>query len=438
MLEKLKEGLQSAIKKLMGFSVVDEGVIKEFLRDIQRSLLMADVNVKLVFDLSKRIEKRALEEKLLPGISRKDHIIKILYEELTNIMGKEPTINLPPNKANVVLLMGIQGSGKTTFAVKLAKFYQKKGYKVGVICADTYRPGALPQLKMLTSKVSIDLYGDEKNKDAVALAKRGVEYFKAQGKNLIIIDTAGRHKEEKDLLMEMKEISTEINPDLTLLVIDGTIGQQCYSQAEAFNRTVKVGGIVVTKLDGTAKGGGALAAAAATGAQIMFISTGEKIDDIEVFSPTRFVGRLLGLGDIKTLLEKFKELELDEERFKKMMSGKITMEDFYLQLEQIRRMGSLKRLLELLPLPFDISSKEIEDLEDKLKVWKSIIQSMTKEERENPDIINSSRIKRIARGSGRSEADVRELLKRFKESKNLIKSSKGKVLRQIMGKIGKG
>ncbi|GBC75330.1 Signal recognition particle protein [archaeon HR06] len=437
MLEKLKEGLQSALKKLIGFSVIDEEAIKEFLRDIQRSLLMADVNVKLVFDLSKRIEKRALEEKLLPGISRKDHIIKILYEELTNIMGKEPIINLPPNKTNVVLLIGIQGSGKTTFAVKLAKFFQKKGYKVGVICADTYRPGAFSQLKMLTSKVNIDLYGDEKIKDAITLAKKGVDYFKAQGKNLVIIDTAGRHKEEKDLLMEMKEISTEINPDLTLLVVDGTIGQQCYSQAEAFNRTVKVGGIVVTKLDGTAKGGGALAAAAATGAQIMFISTGEKVDDIEVFSPTRFVGRLLGLGDIKTLLEKFKELELDEERIKKMMSGKITMEDFYLQLEQLRRMGSLKRLLELLPLPFDISSKEIEDLEDKLKVWKSIIQSMTKEERENPDIINSSRIKRIARGSGRSEADVRELLKRFKESKNLIKSSKGKVLRQMMGKIGK-
>ncbi|MEM4311971.1 MAG: signal recognition particle protein Srp54 [Nitrososphaerales archaeon] len=438
MLEKLKEGLQNAIRKLIGASVIDEALIKEFVRDVQRSLLLSDVNVKLVFELSSKIEKRALEEKLAPGLSRKDQIIKILYEELTKIMGKEPKIELPSNKVNVILMVGIQGSGKTTFTAKLARYFQRKGYRVGVVCADTYRAGALTQLRMLTSQVNIDLYGDEKNKDPIALAKLGIEHFKAQAKNLIIIDTAGRHKEEKGLLDEMNKISKEIKPDLTLLVIDGTMGQQCYSQAEAFHKATPVGGIVITKLDGTAKGGGALAASSATGAQILFISTGEKLDDIELFSPTRFVGRILGLGDIKTLLEKVEELEiqLDEKSAKRTISGKITLNDFYNQLEQVKKMGSFKRLFELFPLPIDLPSKEVENLEEKVKVWKSIIQSMTKEERENPEIINASRIKRIARGSGRNEGDVRELLKRFKESKALIKASKGRALRQLISKIG--
>jgi signal recognition particle subunit SRP54 len=438
MLERLREGLQNAIRKILGATIVDEQAVKEFVRDVQRALLQADVNVKLVFELTKRIEERALKEKIPAGLPRKDHIIKILYEELSSLLGEEQGLNLPYSKQNVILLIGVQGSGKTTTAAKLARYLQKRGYKVGVVCADTFRPGAYTQLKMLCEKVDIEVYGDEKEKDAIRIAREGVKKFKEDGKNVIIVDTAGRHKEEKGLLEEMKMISEAIKPDLTLLVIDAAMGQLCYSMAQAFHNFTKVGGIIITKLDGSAKGGGALAATAATGAKILFIGNGERLDDLDTFSPTRFVGRLLGLGDIKALLERAKELELetDKERMKRIVSGKLTINDFYYQIEQVKKLGSLRKILDLIPgFSTSIPSESIEDMEDKLEVWKSIIQSMTRKERENPEIINASRIRRIARGSGRSEKDVREMLIRFKQTKALMRQSKGRAFRQLMRRI---
>ncbi|MDW8045166.1 MAG: signal recognition particle receptor subunit alpha [Nitrososphaerota archaeon] len=437
MLEKLKEGLQSAIRRILGASSIDEQVVKEFIKDLQRALLQADVNVKLVFDLTSRIEKRAINETPPPGLPRKDHVIKILYEELSNIMGIERKVELPADRLNTILMVGIQGSGKTSAAAKLARFMQKKGYKVGVVCADTFRPGALTQLRMLCSSVGIEVFGDENIKDPVRLAMDGVEYFKKRERNLVIIDTAGRHKEEKGLLEEMKAISDKIRPTLTLLVVDATIGQQCYNQSKAFHETTPVGGIIVTKLDGAAKGGGALAAAAATGAQILFISTGERIDDLEAFSPTRFVGRLLGLGDLKALLERARELEAeaDKEKLKRIVSGKMTINDLYYQLEQVKKMGSLRKILDLIPGFSSIvgdKDLDLDEVEKKMNRWKAIIQSMTKEERENPEIITGSRIKRIARGSGTQEKDVKELLIKYKQTKALIKASKGHALRQLM------
>ena len=338
MLEKLKEGLRAAIKKLIGATTVDEAAVKEFVRDLQRTLLQADVNVKMVLDITARIEKRALQESPPPGLPRKDHIVKILYDELSSVLGSEAKLDIPMNRTYIILLLGIQGSGKTTVAAKLARYLQKKGYKVGVVCADTYRPGALTQLSMLCKQINVDVYGEQNAANPAEIARRGIEYFK--DKNVVIIDTAGRHKEEKGLLEEMKEISSKVTPDLTLLVIDGTIGQACYAQSEAFHKAIPVGGIVVTKLDGAAKGGGALAAAAATGAKIFFIGTGERVDDLEPFSPTRFVGRLLGLGDIKTLLERAKELELeaDEKKMQRIVSGKMTIDDLYYQMEQMKKM----------------------------------------------------------------------------------------------------
>jgi signal recognition particle subunit SRP54 len=438
MLDTLKEGLQNAIKKLAGSNVVDERAVKEFVKDLQRTLIQADVNVRIVLEVTERVQKRALEEKPPAGLTRREHVISILYEELSSLLGKEGGLTPDKTKVTVVLMLGVQGSGKTTTTSKLARLLAKKGYSVGVVAADTFRPGAVTQLRTLCEAAGIEVYSDEKERDSIEIAKEGKRFFETT-KNVIIIDTAGRHKEERGLLQEMKEMVSAVNPDINILVIDGTIGQQCYNQALAFHQASPVGGIVVTKLDGAAKGGGALAAAAATGARILYIGTGERIDDIEEFSPTRFVGRLLGMGDIKALVEMAKqaEVEVDEKRVQRMMSGKLTMEDLLYQFEQMKKFGSLKKIVEHLPGFSGMANvQDLDKAEDRVKVYKSIIQSMTKEERENPDVINSSRLKRIARGSGRTEKDVRELLSRYKQTKNLMKASKGREFRQMLRRVG--
>lgn len=438
MLEGLKEGLQTAIRKILGAPTLDEQAIKDFVKELQRTLLQADVNVKMVFDLSTRIEKRAIEEKPPPGLPRKDHIIKILYDELSSLMGSEYKLDLPFNKTNIILMVGIQGSGKTTVTAKVARHLTKRGYKVGVVCADTFRPGALTQLKMLCDIIKVELFGDEEAKDSVEIAVRGVDQFTKVGKNCIIVDTAGRHKEEKGLMQEMMQISSKIRPDLSILVLDGTIGQAAYSQSQAFHETVPLGGIIVTKLDGAAKGGGALAAAAATGAKIIFIGTGERVDDLEVFAPTRFVGRLLGLGDIQALLERARELEVeaDEKKMKRITSGKMTINDFYYQIEQVKKMGSLRKILEMIPgFSSSIPSEGLEGLEDQIKGWRNIIQSMTKAERNDPAILNSSRIRRIARGSGSTEKEVKEMLTKFKQTKSMMKATGGRQFRQLLRRL---
>jgi signal recognition particle subunit SRP54 len=438
LLESLRNGLQGAIKKLLGSSVVDEAAIKEFVRDLQRTLIQADVNVKLVLSVTENVQRRALEEKPIGGMTRKDQIVKILYEELDRMLGGEQPLKLDKAKMNVIVMLGVQGSGKTTTVSKLARLYSKKGFKVGVVAADTFRPGAITQLKTLAERIGVDIYADEKQSDSIKVAEAGMKFFE-QGKSLIIIDTAGRHKEEKSLLDEMSKIVSKVKPDVNLLVVDGTIGQQCYNQALAFHKISPVGGIVITKLDGAAKGGGALAAVAATGARICFIGTGERVDDLEEFSSTRFVGRLLGMGDLKSLLDMAKQLEsdVDEKRVQRMTSGKLTMDDFLFQFEQVNKMGSLKKILDLVPgLAGNMKTEDLEKAEKNMKIWKSIIQSMAKRERESPDTLNATRIKRIAKGSGRSEKEVRELISRYKQTKSLMKASKGREFRQMLRRAG--
>ncbi len=438
MLDSLREGLQAAVKKLVGANAVDEKVVKEFVRDLQRTLIQSDVNVKMALEVTERVQKRALEEKPPAGVTKKDQIVSILYEELARLLGGEGVLHLDKTKTNVVVMLGVQGSGKTTTTAKMARFYTKRGFKVGVVAADTFRPGAVAQLKTLASSVGAEVYSDEKEKDSVKIAREGKKAFEGS-KNLVIVDTAGRHKEEKGLLQEMKEVVGAVKPDATLLVIDGTIGQQCFSQAQAFHQAAPVGGIIVTKLDGAAKGGGALAAAAATGAKVYFIGTGERIDDLEEFAPTRFVGRLLGMGDLKALMDMVRQsdVEIDEKATQRMMSGKMTMDDLLVQFEQMKKFGSLKKLLEHIPgLSGAVNVGELDKAEDKFKVYRSIIQSMTGSEKSDPDLINSSRLKRIARGSGRSEKDVRELLSRYKQMKSLFKTSKGREFRQMVRRMG--
>ena len=441
MLDNLKNGLRSAIKKIVNSSGIDEELIKELAKDVQRSLLQSDVNVKLVLEITKNLEERSINETPPPGLSRKDHIVKILYDELSKLLGNDTEFHFKSGKINKVLMLGIQGSGKTTISSKLAKFLTRQGYRVGVIGADTFRPGALVQLRTMCEKSNVEVFGDESSKDSPDIVKRGLKHFDNSNLDIILIDTAGRHKEEKDLLEEMTQISKVAEPDLALLVIDGTIGQQCFSQAKAFNEIVPVGGIVITKLDSSAKGGGALAASAATGAQVMYLGTGERIDDLEQFSPTRFVGRLLGMGDVQAVLDLAKRLEneADDVRLKRISSGKMNMEDFFYQLEEVTKVGSLQNLMETMPgLSGMVKEDQLEQMEDRVDRWRYIIQSMNKNEKADPDLLNSSRIKRIARGSGWPEHEVKELLKNYKNSKTMMKASKGRQMQGMLRKLGLG
>ena len=441
MLDGLRDSLGAAIKKIVKSSGIDEDLIKELAKDVQRALLQSDVNVRLVLEITKQLEERALNETPPPGLSRKDHIVKILYDELSKLMGNESDFDFKAGKQNKIVLLGIQGSGKTTVTSKLAKFLTKQGYKVGVVGADTYRPGALVQLKTMCEKSNVEVYGEENNKDSPNIVKNGLKHFESQPLDVILIDTAGRHKEEKDLLEEMNQIKKVADPDLALLVIDGTIGQQCYNQAEAFHKTIPVGGVIVTKLDSSAKGGGALAASTATGAQIMYIGTGERIDDLEKFSSTRFVGRLLGMGDIQAVLDLAKRLENegDDVRMKRISSGKMNMDDFFYQLEEVTKMGSLKGFLDNMPgLSGMVKDDQVDQMESRMSKWRYVIQSMTNNEKADPDLLNSSRIKRIARGSGWPESEVKELVKNYKNSKNLMKASKGRQMQGTLRKMGLG
>ena len=435
-LEHLGSSLYEALRKIFRASIIDEAAVKELARGIQRALLQADVNVKLVLDISKQIEERALKEKVPPGVSRREHVIKVVYEELTRFLGEKPVpIKMEPGKKKVMMLVGIQGSGKTTAAAKLARYFQKRGLKPALICADTYRPGAYAQLQQLANRINVPLFGGSNVKDPVKIAFEGLKQFSE--KDVIIIDTAGRHKEEQELIKEMMMLEKIIKPDEVMLVIDGTIGQQAMVQAKAFNEATPIGSILVTKLDGSARGGGALSAVAATGAPIKFISTGEKIEDIEPFIPSRFVGRLLGMGDLETLIDKVREAEVKvpEKKAKAILSGKFTLTDMYEQFEAMKGMGPFKKLLKMLPgMSYDIPEDMVNTAEDRLEKWRVVIQSMTPQEKNDPKIFNSSRIKRVARGSGASEKEVKELLKQYSMMRRMLKTLRRKKKLPFFGK----
>jgi signal recognition particle subunit SRP54 len=456
MLDNLRTGLRSALKKIVGASDINEELIDSLCKDIQRALLQSDVNVRLVLMITTNLKTRAINETPPKGLSRKDQIITILYGELAKLLGytgeiiksidksvdlnDEHIVSFKAGKQNIVLMLGVQGSGKTTVTGKFARWLTRHGYRVAVIGADTWRPGALAQLKMNCNKINVEVFGDENNKDAVQIVRDGLNHYKSQNMDVIIIDTAGRHKEEIGLLEEMNAMYKVAIPDLVLLVIDGTIGQQAYNQAKAFHESAPVGGIIITKLDGTAKGGGAIAASAATGAKVMFIGTGERIDDLEQFSPTRFVGRMLGMGDIKALLEMAKSLEVqaDENQAKRLLGGKMTIEDFYAQMENVGKMG-FKNVIDNLPgLSGMVKEDQLDALQGKMEKWRFIIQSMTKDEKRNPDIINDSRRKRIARGAGITEHDVKELVKQYNNSKTMMKQTKGRQMQGMLRRFGIG
>ena len=330
-------------------------------------------------------------------------------------------------------------AAKLQLLPKLSKLFRSQGYTVGVIGADTYRPGALDQLKTICSHIDTQVYGDENSKNPDQVVRKGLSHFSNSNFDVILIDTAGRHKHEQDLFDEMIKINEIAKPDFVLLVIDGTIGQQCFSQAQAFHNAIPIGGIIITKLDSTAKGGGAIAASAATGATVMYIGTGERINDIEEFSATRFVGRLLGMGDIQAILDLAKRLESESNdiRMKRISSGKMNIDDFYYQLNEVTKVGSIRNFLDNLPgFSGTIKDDQVNQMESRIEKWRHIIQSMTQTEKINPSIINSSRMKRIAKGSGNLEHDVKELLKNYKNSKHMMKASKGRQMKNTLRRIG--
>lgn len=430
------DNLKDAVKKFLGSSDYNKAV-NDFIKDLQISLIKADVNIKLVNELTTKIKNRLANEKPPSAIERREWFISIVYQELTNLFGgdKEPNV-MPKKLPYVIMLVGVQGSGKTTTSGKLALFYKKKGYKVGLAAADIYRPAAYEQLLQIGNQIGVPIYGEPGNKDAIQIAKNGVEKFLKEKYDVVIVDTAGRHGygEEVKLLEEMKNIYQSIKPDEVILVIDASIGQKAYDLASKFHTASPIGSIIITKMDGTAKGGGALSAVAATGATIKFIGTGEKLDELEVFNPRRFVSRILGMGDIEAIIEKIKGIEEYEEIEKKMeevLTGKtkLTLRDVYKQLNAMRKMGPLNKILQMIPgynILSQIPEEQLKLGEEKIRKFMNIMNSMTYKELDNPDIIDKSRIKRIAKGSGTTPEEVKELLKQYEMTNNLLKMMRRK------------
>lgn len=440
-LDKLGSSLKNTLQKIAKSVFVDEKLVNELVKDIQRALLQSDVNVKLVFALTNEIKKRILKEETPGSLTKKEHLINVVYEELTKFLGEKAYEIEVTKKPTKVMLVGLFGNGKTTTAGKLGKFFQKRGKKVALMSTDTWRPAAFEQLKQLSKQINADVYGNPEEKDPVEIY-RSFEP-KLSKYDVVIIDTAGRDALSDELIEELNNINKTVQPDETLLVMSADVGQAAQKQAETFAETCKVTGVIITKLDGTAKGGGALTACSVTKAPVKFIGVGEKIDDLEIFNPQRFVGRLLGMGDLATLLEKAKEAISEEEAQdlgKKFLKGKFNLLDLYEQMQAMSKMGPLGKIVEMIPgfSQLKLPKDAIQVQEGKLKKWRYLMDSMTKEELEEPEEIIRTRIDRIAKGSGCKASEIRELLKQYKQAKKMtkmLKPGKAKNMQQMMKKF---
>jgi signal recognition particle subunit SRP54 len=424
MLDKLSSSLKETIRKIAKAKRIDKQTVDELVRDIQRALIQADVKISLVKEISSRIRERSLKEKLV--LNPREHVIKVVYEELINIIGRSVEV---PLTAQRIMMVGLHGTGKTSSCAKLARYYQKKGLKPAVICADVYRPAAAEQLRQLCEKIGVPFYDGanlpEREKGVMGIVNAGVKEFEKY--DVKIIDTAGRHALEKDMIKEIEDIKKAINPEQRFLVLDASIGQQASVQAHAFDDAIGITGIIITKMDGTAKGGGALSAVAETNSGVAFIGTGEKTDDFERFESDGFISRLLGMGDIKALIETAEESLKPEDVDADFLKGKFTLKDLYKQLEAMKKMGPLKKLMEMLPLgglgvDVNLDDTMYQVTEDKLKRYKVMMDSMTEEELTEPKMIDGSRTRRIARGSGTTTAEVNELVKYHRMMQKMMKS----------------
>jgi signal recognition particle subunit SRP54 len=421
----LTEVFSKLIEKIRGVQYIDDATLQGLSREIQRTLLKADVPLDLVKTFTENAVRRIREEKPPAGIPPREYLIYILYDELVKLLGGEqPAEFKPTKKPHVILLLGVEGSGKTTTAAKLAKYLIKRGYKVGLVETDTIRPAAFDQLRQLAEKIGVPFYGERDGRDAVEIAKRGVQNFK--NLDVVIVDTAGRHRNEEALLHEVKAIHDAVKPDEVMLVIDATVGKLAAAQAEAFMKYLPIHSVVITKMDSTARGGGALAAVAKTGARVKLIGVGEDVDELELFNPKKFVARVLGMGDLDALVEKIKAVFEEEEVLQEIESGKLDLLTFKKQIDGLLKLGPLSKVLQLLPggMAAKISEEQIELSQKNLKKWKAILSSMTTEELRNPEILNASRIRRIALGAGVSPKDVREMLTVYENLKKMSKTLK--------------
>ncbi|MFH1787259.1 MAG: signal recognition particle receptor subunit alpha [archaeon] len=425
MLEKLGEVLKKATNKLANAIFLDKNLVDSIVRDLQRALIEADVNIILVKQLSDKIKKVALDERI-KEIEKKEHIIKLLHDGLVNILGEYKQLKLN-SKQNRIILLGLYGAGKTTTIAKLGNYYAKRGKKVALIGLDVHRPAAKEQLKQLAEKNKLNYFIDLEENDAVKTWKKLEKQLKDY--NLILIDTAGRHNLDKELEKEIKSLSKEINPTESILVMPADIGQAAKKQAQEFKEAVDISGVIITRMDSSAKAGGALTACAETSAPVYFITTGEKINDLEEFNPKSFLSRLLGMGDLQSLIEKIKSAT-DEKQQKKIQKrleeGKLTLDDVVEQIKSMNSLGGFDKIKGMIPGLGNAKIPEnlMDTQQQKIAKWEHIIKSMTPEEKDNPEILKkqTSRISRIAQGAGVNNSEIRSLLKQYDMLNEMIKS----------------
>jgi signal recognition particle subunit SRP54 len=442
MFNNLQDKLESAFKNIKGQGRITELNIATTVKDIRRALVDADVNYKIAKEFTDKIKDRAVGEKVINAISPGQLMVKIVKDELTELMGGlEAGFNAKGNPA-VILIAGLQGSGKTTFSGKLAHYlHTKKGLSPMLVAADIYRPAAMEQLRVLGEQIGIDVHIEEENKDAVSIAKNAVIEARSKNKNVVIIDTAGRLAIDEVMMAEVSNIRNAVTPHEILFVVDSMTGQDAVNTAKVFNDQLDFTGVVLTKLDGDTRGGAAISIKYTVNKPIKFVSNGEKMDALDVFYPERMAQRILGMGDITSLVEKAQE-QFDEEQAKKLESkirkNKFDFADFKQQLQQIKRMGNMKDLLGMIP-GVGKQIKDIDISDDSFKGIEAIIDSMTPEERENPDLINGNRRKRIAIGCGKDISDVTAFMKQFEQMRDMMKNMNkmGSFGRNIPGMGGK-
>ncbi len=439
-LDALGKSLRGVLQKIARGSVVDEALLAEVVRDIQRALLQADVNVELALSLTQRVRRRATEEKPPAGASLRDFLVRIIYEEIRGILGTERPFDAKPKR---ILLAGLFGQGKTTTAAKLARFLQKKGVRVALVGADVHRPAAIDQLEQLSRKIGAEFFSDRSEKRAEEIVRDALT--KTGPTVATIVDTAGRSGIDPELIEELRRVKGVLQPDEVILVLDAAMGQTAGRSADAFHKAVGLTGVILTKMDGSAKGGGALSAVAASGAPILFLGTGEHLEELERFDPTRFVSRLLGMGDIQTLLERFEELsnkQAAEEAAKKLMTGRFTLRDMRTQLESLGQMGPFSKIVSMFPSfgPTKIDDQKLDESQRRLLRFRAILDSMTPEELEDAQLIKAERVHRIARGSGQRPQEVRALLKQYELTRKAAHGlvSNRRLRRQLEKQFGGG
>lgn len=437
--EGLTEKLSAAFKRLRGKGRLTEADVKEAMKEIRMALLEADVNFKVVKQFVASVTERAVGSDVLESLTPAQMIVKIVNEELTNLMGGESTkLTISPKPPTVVMLCGLNGAGKTTNGAKLAGFFKKQGKRPLLVACDTFRPAAITQLEVVGSQVDVPVF-QMGQIDPIDIAKAGIEHAKKHGNDIVFIDTAGRLHVDEELMEQLKDMKAAINPTEILLIVDAMIGQDAVNAAKAFDEALDITGVMLTKLDGDARGGAALSIKAVTGKPIKFVGQGEKLDQVDVFYPDRMASRILGMGDVLTLIEKAqqtfdakKAAELEQ----KLRKNKFTLSDFYDQLVQLKSMGSLSDIAGMLP---GLNGKALEGAavdEGALARTEAIILSMTPAEREDPSLLNNSRKKRIAAGSGTQVVDINRLLKQFDMMQQMSKQFSGKQMKRL-GKLGK-